>query len=199
MPRLVLASASPRRRELLAALGISARVRPAAVDETPLDGEPAADCVVRLARAKAHVDARPGELILAADTLVVLDGRILGKPAGPEEAAAMLARLAGRDHLVQTGVAVHDADSGATAAAVETTRVTLAALDARRIAAYVATGEPLDKAGAYAIQGLGALFVESIDGNYSNVVGLPLPLTRRLFAELGFDLLGLAEGTGRAS
>ncbi len=193
MPRLVLASASPRRRELLAALGLAPAVRPAAVDETPLAGEPAADCVLRLARAKAEAAANPGELVLAADTLVVLDGEILGKPAGADEAAAMLARLAGRDHLVLTGVAVRDADAGATAGAVESTRVTLGSLDAPRISAYVATGEPLDKAGAYAIQGLGALFVERIDGNYSNVVGLPLPLTRRLFAELGFDLLALAD------
>lgn len=191
MPTLVLASASPRRRELLAALGLTPPVRPVDVDETPIDGEPAADCVLRLARAKAEVGAWPGELILAADTLVVLDGQILGKPAGPEEALEMLTRLAGRDHLVQTGVAVRNGDTGAVAAALETTRVTLAPLGAEQITDYVATGEPLDKAGAYAIQGLGALFVERIDGNYSNVVGLPLPLTRRLFAELGFDLLAL--------
>ncbi len=196
MPRLVLASASPRRRELLAGLGLTPPVRPVDVDETPRDGEPAADCVLRLARAKAEAEARPGELVLAADTLVVLDGRILGKPAGPAEARAMLTDLAGRDHLVMTGVAVRDVDAGRTAAAVETTRVSIAPLEAARIAAYVATGEPLDKAGAYAIQGLGALFVERIDGNYSNVVGLPLPLTRRLCAELGYDLLGLGGDSG---
>ncbi len=193
LPRLVLASASPRRRELLAALGLTPPVRPVEVDETPLDGEPAAACVLRLARAKAAAGAAPGELILAADTLVVLDRRILGKPAGPDEAAAMLGSLAGRDHLVLTGVAVRDADSSAVAAAVETTRVTIAPLTAGQIADYVATREPLDKAGAYAIQGLGALFVERIEGNYSNVVGLPLPLTRRLFNELGFDLLALGD------
>jgi septum formation protein len=201
VPSLILASASPRRRELLAALGLSPPVRPVAVDETPLDGEPAVDCVLRLARAKAEAGAGPGELVLAADTLVVLDGRILGKPADPEDAAVMLGQLAGRDHLVQTGVAVRNGDSFAEAAAVETTRVTIAPLTASQIADYVATGEPLDKAGAYAIQGLGALFVERIDGNYSNVVGLPLPLTRRLFAELGFDLLALGAldvGIGRA-
>jgi len=168
-------------------------VRPVDVDETPLDGEPAADCVLRLARAKAEAGAGPGELVLAADTLVVLDGRILGKPAGPQEAEAMLGRLAGRDHLVQTGVAVRDGDTNAVAAAIETTRVIIARLSPGQIADYVATGEPLDKAGAYAIQGLGALFVERIDGNYSNVVGLPLPLTRRLFTELGFDLLALGD------
>ena len=194
MPHLVLASASPRRRELLAALGLTPSIRPVNLDETPLEGEPAADCVLRLARDKAEADARPGELVLAADTLVVLDGRILGKPSGPDEARAMLADLAGRDHLVMTGVAVRDADVRRTAAAVQTTRVTIAPLGGSRIASYVATGEPLDKAGAYAIQGLGALFVERIDGNYSNVVGLPLPLTARLFAELGYELIDLAGG-----
>ena len=192
MPRLVLASASPRRRELLAGLGLTPLVRPVDVDETPLPGEPARDCVLRLARAKAAAVVGPGELVLAADTLVVLDGEILGKPAGDEEARAMLGRLAGRDHLVMTGVAVRDGDGGREAAALETTRVSIAPLDGRRIGAYVATGEPMDKAGAYAIQGLGAVFVDRIDGNYTNVVGLPLPLTLRLFAELGFDLLGLA-------
>ena len=192
MPRLVLASASPRRRELLAGLGLRPPVRPVDVDETPLDGEPAADCVLRLARAKAAADARPGELVLAADTLVVLDGEILGKPSGARQAVAMLERLAGRDHLVMTGVALRDGGSGAEAAAVETTRVRVAPLSRQQIADYVATGEPLDKAGAYAIQGLGALFVEAIEGNYTNVVGLPLPLTRRLAAELGFALLDLA-------
>ena len=194
MPVLVLASGSPRRRELLAGLGLTPPVRPVDVDETPLDGEPGADCVLRLARAKAAADARPGELVLAADTLVVLDGRILGKPSGPAEARRMLSDLAGRDHLVMTGVAVHDTDAGRTAAAVETTRVTIGPLTGTQIAAYVKTGEPLDKAGAYAIQGLGAIFVEGVEGNYSNVVGLPLPLTARLFAELGHELL--RSGTG---
>ncbi len=193
MPRLVLASASPRRRELLAALGLTPPVRPVDVDETPIDGEAAVDCVLRLARAKAEASARPGELVLAADTLVVLDGAILGKPKDPREARAMLGRLSGRDHLVQTGVAVRDGDTAAVAAAVETTRVTIAPITAEQIADYVATGEPLDKAGAYAIQGLGAVFVERIDGNYSNVVGLPLPLTRRLFGELGYDLLAFGD------
>ena len=136
--------------------------------------------------------AGPGELVLAADTLVVLAAEILGKPDGADEARAMLRRLAGRDHLVMTGVAVHHGDDDRVAAAVETTRVTIGELSERQIADYVATGEPLDKAGAYAIQGLGALFVEAIEGNYTNVVGLPLPLTRRLFAELGFDLPGFA-------
>jgi septum formation protein len=105
----------------------------------------------------------------------------------------MLGLLAGRDHLVSTGVALHDGDAGHTVAAVETTRVTIADLTRAQIAGYVASGEPLDKAGAYAIQGLGALFVERVDGNYSNVVGLPLPLTSRLFTALGFDVLEFRE------
>ena len=172
-------------------------MRPAEVDETPLPGEPAEECVLRLARAKAAASAGPGELVLAADTLVVLDDEILGKPAGPDEAAAMLGRLAGRQHRVVTGVAVREGADGRTAAAVETTRVTIAGLTPAAIARYVASGEPLDKAGAYAIQGLGALLVERIDGNYSNVVGLPLPLTRRLVAELGHDLLELGQASRR--
>ncbi len=187
-PRLVLASASPRRRELLRSLGLAPLVRPVDVDETPLPGETAEQCVLRLARAKAAARAEPGELVLAADTLVTLDGELLGKPANADEARAMLARLAGREHLVATGVALRDGTDGRTAAGIARTRVRMAALDAGQIAGYVATGEPLDKAGAYAIQGLGAWWVEAIDGNYSNVVGLPLPLVRRLAAELGVDL-----------
>ncbi len=166
-------------------------MRPVDADETPRPGEAPADCVLRLARTKAGVQAGPGELVLAADTLVVLDGEILGKPTGPDEARAMLTRLAGREHLVYTGVAVHSTDAGRTVSGLEITAVRIGALPAERISWYVATGEPLDKAGAYAIQGLGALFVERIDGNYSNVVGLPLPLTRRLFAQLGYELLDL--------
>jgi septum formation protein len=193
VPRLVLASASPRRRELLAGLGLTPLVRPTEIDETPYPDERPEECALRLASAKAAAAVAAGELVLAADTLVVVDGDILGKPTGPDEAAAMLGRLAGRDHLVVTGVAVRDGDRSRTAAGVETTRVTMAPLAPAEIERYVATGEPLDKAGAYAIQGLGALLVERIEGNYSNVVGLPLPLTAHLFAELGVDLLGLGE------
>ena len=208
-PKVVLASASPRRRELLAGLGLDFTVRPVDLDETPHPGEAPRAYVARLAQEKAAADARPGELVLAADTVVVLPGEgeggghaLLGKPTGPAEAEAMLARLAGREHLVYTGVALLEAgggdgaEGGRRAVAVEESRVRIAALSAAEIAWYVATGEPLDKAGAYAIQGIGALYVEAVEGNYTNVVGLPLPAVRRLFDELGHDLTGFLAGTG---
>jgi septum formation protein len=189
--RLVLASGSPRRRELLASLGLEFEVRPVDLDETPRPGEHPEAYVARLARAKAAAALRPGELVLAADTVVVLDGELLGKPSDPAAARAMLGRLAGREHTVHTGVELaEDTGSGARrAGAVATSRVRIAPMEEATIAWYVATGEPLDKAGAYAIQDLGALFVETVDGNYTNVVGLPLPTVHRLFAELGLDLL----------
>lgn len=206
-PPLVLASSSPRRRQMLGALGLDFEVRPAEIDETPRPGEAAEPYVARLAREKAATAARPGELVLAADTVVVLDGELLGKPADPAEARAMLRRLAGRDHVVHTGVELLDTGAGdeggganpRRAAAIATTRVEIAPLDDAAIAWYVASGEPLDKAGAYGIQNLGALFVEAVDGNYTNVVGLPLPTVYRLFRELGIDLLAYRRdgGTGR--
>jgi septum formation protein len=192
-PALVLASGSPRRRELLAGLGLRFAVRPPEVDETPRSGEGPDAFVLRLAREKAGADsggrAPEREIILAADTVVVVDGELLGKPRDAADAARMLLRIAGREHQVLTGVAVREAWDGRAAAGVERTQVRIAALSEPRIAWYVATGEPLDKAGAYAVQGLGALLVEAVFGNYTNVVGLPLPLVARLFAELGHDLL----------
>ncbi|HEX2165040.1 MAG TPA: Maf family protein [Thermoanaerobaculia bacterium] len=192
-PRVVLASASPRRRDLLAALGLPFEVRPVDLDETPRPGEEPRAYVVRLAAEKAAADARPGELVLAADTVVVLPGpdrrpELLGKPADPSEAETMLARLAGRGHTVHTGVALLEGGGGRRAVAVDESQVEIAPLTPAEIAWYVATGEPLDKAGSYAIQGIGALFVERVSGNYTNVVGLPLPTVRRLFATLGHDL-----------
>ena len=130
--------------------------------------------------------------MLGADTIVVLDGELLGKPRDPEHAGWMLGRIAGCEHAVFTGVALQE--DGRHAAAVEESRVRIAALSAAEIAWYVGTGEPLDKAGSYAVQGLGALFVESIAGNYSNVVGLPIPATRRLFGRLGYDLRDFRRG-----
>jgi septum formation protein len=197
-PRLVLASGSPRRRELLAALGLAFAVRPVELDETPLAGELPGAYVLRLARAKAAAAAEAGEVVLAADTTVVLDAAILGKPSGPDAAEAMLRRLAGREHWVLTAVAVLDADSRREVSAVETSRVRIAPLSAAQIRWYVGTGEPLDKAGSYAIQGLGALLVDEVHGNYTNVVGLPLPATSRLFAELGYDLLAFRDGASGA-
>jgi septum formation protein len=193
---LVLASASPRRRELLDRLGLRFTVRSADIDETPLPGEEPGAYVLRLAREKARTAARPGELVLAADTTVVIDGEILGKPEDDADAGRMLRLLSGREHEVLTGVAVlevTETGAGRTASEVARTTVRMAALTPEEIAWYVATGEPRDKAGAYAIQGLSALFVETVSGNYANVVGLPIPTVYRLFAELGWDLKAMRE------
>ena len=187
---LVLASGSPRRRQLLRGLGLDPRVRPVDIDETPEPGEQAVAYVLRLAAAKARARAAQDgddggrELILAADTVVAVDGDLLGKPADARGARDMLRRLSGRGHQVSTGVAVLDpgADRLLTA-------VVFAELSDREIAWYVASGEPMDKAGAYAVQGLAALFVERLEGNYSNVVGLPLPAVYRLLHRHGFSVV----------
>ncbi len=192
---LVLASASPRRRELLERLGLRFMVRAADIDETPLPGEAPDAYVLRLAREKAQAVGRPGELVLAADTTVVCDGEILGKPLDDADAERMLRLLAGREHEVFTGVAV--LSSGRIASGIARTAVRMAALTSEEIAWYVATGEPRDKAGAYAIQELGSLFVEGVSGNSSNVIGLPIPLVYRLFAELGWDLKALRTVSSR--
>jgi septum formation protein len=190
-PDLVLASASPRRRALLESLGLQFIQRPVAIDETPLSGEAPRNYVERLAREKAMTRAAPGEVVLAADTTVVLDGRLLGKPADAAEAGRMLARLSDRWHEVLTGVALFDLERDELVHGVERSRVRIARLSAAVIDWYVATGEPMDKAGAYAIQDRGALIVEGLEGNYTNVVGLPLPLLYRLCDDLGLDLLAL--------
>lgn len=163
------------------------------MDETPHTNEEPGAYVLRLAQEKAQAAARPGELVLAADTTVVIDGEILGKPLDDEDAARMLRLLAGREHEVLTGVALFETDPNRLAARVDRSGVRMAPLGEAEIAWYVATGEPCDKAGAYAIQGLGALFVEAVSGNYSNVVGLPVPTVYRLFAELGYDLKALRQ------
>jgi septum formation protein len=155
-------------------------VRPVDLDESPLPGEAPRDYVLRLAVEKAA--AASGELVLAADTTVVVDGEILGKPRDDDDARRMLRLLSGREHSVLTGIALGKA------AEVDETLVRFAPLSEAEIDWYVATGEPRDKAGAYAIQGLGSLFVESVEGSYSNVVGLPIPRMYRLFARLGYDL-----------
>ena len=172
----MLASASPRCRELLRAAGIACTVVPAAVDETPEPDETPPEHVRRLARAKALEVARsrPNATILGADTIVVIDGEILGKPVDDDDACRMLRRLAGRVHQVYTGVALwHD---GKVRDAVDVTDVELADLTGAQIASYVASGEPADKAGAYAIQGLASRFITRINGSYSTVVGLPVAL-----------------------
>jgi septum formation protein len=185
-PRVILASASPRRRELLALIGIEHEVMPANIDETQLDGETAVEHAERLALEKAHVIARqaPKAVVIAADTIVVIDGHILGKPRDPDDAAAMLRRLSGRSHRVHTAVAV--AAGERVESAVESVDVTFRALRDEEIAAYIATGEPMDKAGAYGIQGYGATIVERVDGDYFSVMGLGLRRLIELLAKTGF-------------
>ncbi len=189
---IVLASASPRRRELLAVLRVSPAVRPVAVDESVLPGEAAGDYVARLAGAKgrqAAADA-PDAVVIAADTAVVLDGRIYGKPADAADFRRMMHALGGRWHEVYTGVAV--VSCGQTALATSVSRVRLRRLAEEEIEQYWASGEPRDKAGGYAIQGLGSIFVVEMQGSYSGVVGLPLRETADLLAGAGIDLLARA-------
>ena len=189
-PELVLASGSPRRREMLERLGFRFTVRPVDIDESPREGESPGDYVLRLAQEKARAAARPGELVLAADTTVAQGGGLLGKPRDAGEARRMLERLSGKEHEVATGVALVDLDRALQLAVVESTRGRFAELEAPEIEWYVATGEPLDKAGAYAIQGYGALFAETVHGSYSNVVGLPIATTYRLLKRAGYGLPG---------
>jgi septum formation protein len=175
--RLVLASGSPRRHELLTSIGLSFTVEAADIDESVSPGEEPKPYVLRLARAKAlHVAATQadGTIVIGADTTVEVDGAILAKPADADDAAAMLRTLSGRTHHVHTGMAVAVAGEDDPWAHVTTTTVTFAALDHATVAWYVATGEPFGKAGAYAIQGVGGALVASVDGNVQNVVGLPL-------------------------
>jgi septum formation protein len=190
VPSLVLASASPRRAELLARVGAVLTVRPADLDETPLAGESPRALVVRLADAKAAAVAfadRTDEIVLAADTEVVGDGSSFGKPSDRADAAAKLTSLSGRTHEVVTGVvARRGTDRRHT---VVTTRVTFRTLTAEEIAWYVATDEPMGKAGGYAMQGAGAVLIERIDGSASNVIGLPLAETVALLRTLGLPLL----------
>jgi septum formation protein len=184
--RLVLASQSPRRRELLSQLGLELDVRPSAADETVHPGEPPRDYVLRVAREKAR--AVPGGLVLGADTAVVLGDEVLGKPADDEDARRMLRALSGTEHEVLTAVAVRRAAPPLELDALVSTRVRFARLSAAEIDWYVATGEPHDKAGAYAIQGAGGAFVLSVAGSVSNVVGLPLAETAALLRQAGLTL-----------
>ena len=188
MTAIVLASSSPRRHELLARLGLTFAIAHPDIDETPRPGEDPIDYVSRLAVEKADAVRAPADaLVIAADTTVEVDGDILGKPEDPAEARAMLRRLSGRSHVTHTAVAARL--DGATVHDAITTSVTFVELTDADIEWYVATGEPLDKAGAYAVQGAAGAFVERIDGSVSNVVGLPLHLVTRLAAQLGVRLL----------
>lgn len=175
---LVLASGSPRRATLLRQCGLEFEVRRPDIDETPLPGEAPTDYVARLSSEKAIVVTGPNEIVIAADTTVDLDGAILEKPTDHADAVRMLASLSGRTHLTHTGVTVVGSLSASTR--VVTTAVTFIDLTDDMIQWYVGTGEPADKAGAYAIQGGAAAFVERIEGSVSNVVGLPLAETLKL-------------------
>ncbi len=185
----MLASASPRRRELLRQAGYEFRVQVAAIDETPLAGEAAEVYVDRLAQEKALAVAglQDGKcVVLAADTTVVVDGEILGKPVDAADAQRMLELLSGREHWVMTGIAATQAGvGGRVVSAVERTRVCFAVIPAVELAEYVASGDPMDKAGAYAIQGYAARWIPRIEGDYTNVVGLPIARTVALLRELG--------------
>jgi len=186
----VLASASPRRRELLGQICRGFRILPSAIDEAPPPGPPA-DVVVALALAKARAVAGgvPDAVVLGADTLVAVDGEILGKPAGAAEAVRMLRRLRDRRHEVVTGVAVVRARARRERTAVVRTQVTMRDYSDAEIEAYVRTGEPLDAAGAYAVQAGGGRLVAAVAGCYTNVVGLPLTTTRALLESFGVSVL----------
>lgn len=185
--RVVLASQSPRRQQLLSLIGIPHEVRAADIDETFTPDESPVPHCERLAREKAMTIARhePGAVVIAADTIVVLDGEVLGKPADAAEARATLARLSGRTHTVHTAMAV--VHGGALRTGVESVTVTFRALTPAFIARYVATGEPMDKAGAYGIQGFGATIVSRIDGDYFAVMGLALGRLVQLLREVGVE------------
>jgi septum formation protein len=179
--KLVLASRSPRRAELLAAAGFQFTVRVADVDETPHDGEAPRAYVLRVAEEKARaVQADRDEIVLAADTTVVLGREFMGKPADAADAARMLRALAGKRHEVITAICIKRSDGVQTD--LSSTAVWFASLSDKEIADYVASGEPMDKAGAYGIQGLASKFIDRIDGSYTNVVGLPVALTYRLIS-----------------
>ncbi len=185
-PPLVLASASPRRSQILATLGLVHQVQPAHIDETVTTGESPTKYAERLSRGKAAAVAglRAGEWILAGDTVVAIGGKILGKPRDEDEAVAMLLELANRTHRVLSALALVE-PGGRVRSGVQVTEVRFRAFGETFARAYAATGEPMDKAGAYGIQGKGAALVEEISGDYSGVVGLPVPLLLRLLAEAG--------------
>ena len=188
--QLHLASQSPRRQEILAALGLKFTAAGVDVEERRLDAEAPDDMVLRLARAKAAAAEVPaGSIVIGADTAVILDDEVFGKPAGRDDALAMLAALSGKTHCVMTGVAVRS-DAGLRAA-VSTTEVQFREISPDEALAYWQSGEPRDKAGAYAIQGRGGVFVAAISGSYSGVVGLPVYETARLLRDAGLDIARL--------
>ncbi len=193
--RLVLASDSPRRKRLLETLQLEFDVRPTDIDETRLPGEGPAAYVERVARAKAEAGAGEGVIVIAADTTVVHEGKILGKPGHPEEARSMLRRLEGDVHEVFTGLAVGSWEGEARIRAlVDVAEVEFLPMTDEEIADYVETGEPMDKAGAYALQGLGGIFVKRVNGSPFTVIGLPIHLLSRLMAAAGGELSAFRAG-----
>lgn len=197
--KLVLASSSPRRRDMFDRLGLRYQSVPPEVDESRLPDEPPAAYVERVARAKAEAVAGSGRVTVAADTVVVQSGHILGKPAHPEEARAMLRRLQGERHDVFTGVAVTVFDRApVTISAVDITEVTMLPMTADEIAGYVESGEPMDKAGAYALQGRGGLYVAGLRGSPFTVIGLPIHLLPRMLGRVGADFEKFIEHPARA-
>ncbi|HEU4521667.1 MAG TPA: Maf family protein [Thermoanaerobaculia bacterium] len=189
--KFVLASSSPRRRELLASIGIDFDVIPSHVPEVHRAGEAPEEYVARLSRDKAAAIAAGNRerWVIAADTTVFLDDRLLEKPVDAADAVRMLSAIAGRTHIVYTGVTIENAEVGYRETRVAETEVRMLPLSVAEIEWYVATGEPLDKAGAYAAQGIGAMFIDSIHGSYTNVVGLPLALLMQMLRKAGVDPL----------
>ena len=190
--KLVLASSSPRRRELLESIGLAFEVIPSHVPEQHRPGEAPEEYVARLSRDKAAaiVGQHPSRWVIAADTTVLIGDQLLEKPVDRADAARMLAAIAGRTHVVYSGVTLHNGESGYRDTRVAESDVRMLALSQEDIEWYVATGEPLDKAGAYAVQGIGAMFIDSIHGSYTNVVGLPLALLFQMLRKAGIDPLG---------
>ena len=184
-PRVILASASPRRRDLLSLIGIPHEVRAANIDESYMPGETPREHAERLARGKANAVVAPDAVTIGSDTIVVVDGSVLGKPRDRAHASEMLRRLSGRSHVVMTGVAVRW--HGRVASGLEEVGVTFRALTDAEIERYIDTGEPMDKAGAYGIQGYGATIVERVDGDYFAVMGLALNRMVGLLRELGLS------------
>lgn len=191
MKELILASSSPRRHELLKQLGLDFRTLVCQVDETPPPGVSPFELVELLAVRKAMAVARmlDAGIVIGADTVVVWHGQVLGKPSSREDAMEMLRRLQGSVHEVYTGVALVDADSRRVLIEHEKTRVLFRSVDEEEIRRYVATGEPLDKAGAYAVQGLAAIFIRRLEGCYTNVVGLPLYRLAEMLKQFGYNML----------
>lgn len=193
MKRLVLASKSPRRQQILQGLGLQAQIIPSNIIEEVPRGVPPQEVAIHLALQKARDVASRLDyqaLVIGADTIVVLEGEIMGKPGSPQEAFDMLSKLAGKEHEVITGIALVDSGGNVEIADYQSTRVKMKEVDSNRLWKYVETGEPLDKAGAYAVQGKASVFIERIDGCFFNVMGLPVTRLDSMLCSMGIDLFG---------